>query len=562
MNCLICQKEFDSIRHLSLHLKSHKMGSREYYDKFLKKEFEGICTCGNETKFLDLTNGYQRFCCSRCANTNEETKEKNKNAHDYKSILEKSKKTKLKRYGNETYTNTEKMKNTSNERYGGIGFGVKEIKEKALEPYGVDNFFQLESVKEKSKKTKLERYGNETYQNREQIEKTNIAKYGYNTPSKNSVVKERLSTSLKNAYELDKETILEKRNETYNKKYGIGFREYTKIRHQEEYIPRWNKLFSEKFDTTRLTTHTFRCNKCDDVYIVEHPSNGACYCRKCHKFVRSQEQENIANEIRKFYNGEIIENDRTILNGKELDIYIPEFKLAIEYNGLYWHKEYEPSYHLENTNKCEGLGIRLLQVWDVVYKEHKEIILDKIKSCMGMNNRIFARKCSIKEISVEVYKEFCLKYHIQGFVNSKYRYGLFNDNELVAIGSFGKSRFENEMELLRYCSKSGISVIGGMKKIVAHFKKTNHIDEVISYADRRYTASFNNVYGTPIGKTRIGYYYFDGHRLYNRLNFQKHKLKDNPLTKDFYDDALTESEICMLSSLYKIYDLGQLKFKL
>ena len=136
------------------------------------------------------------------------------------------------------------------------------------------------------------------------------------------------------------------------------------------------------------------------------------------------------------------------------------------------------------------------------------------------------------------------------------------DNIFFAI--FGKSRFKkDEYELLRYCSKAGLSVLGGMKKLVSHFKKETGIVDVVSYADRRYTMKNHSVYGNDIiSISKPGYSYVTKNGIENRMNFQKYKLKNNPLTKDFYKDELTESEICELAGLRKLYDCGQIKFRI
>jgi hypothetical protein len=103
-----------------------------------------------------------------------------------------------------------------------------------------------------------------------------------------------------------------------------------------------------------------------------------------------------------------------------------------------------------------------------------------------------------------------------------------------------------------------------MKKLVSHFKTLMSLDYIISYADRRYTSKLNSVYGNEniISISKPNYYYFRGDRIYSRLQFQKHKLKTNPITKDFYDDLLTEKEICEKAGLYIIYDCGNLKYRI
>jgi transcription elongation factor Elf1 len=83
--CKICGKEFENYRSLSHHLRTHKITSKEYYDKFFKKEGEGVCpVCGKETSFHSINKGYCKFCSNKCANKgkrpSEETKKKLSNA--------------------------------------------------------------------------------------------------------------------------------------------------------------------------------------------------------------------------------------------------------------------------------------------------------------------------------------------------------------------------------------------------------------------------------------------------------------------------------------------------
>ena len=109
----------------------------------------------------------------------------------------------------------------------------------------------------------------------------------------------------------------------------------------------------------------------------------------------------------------------------------------------------------------------------------------RINGLLGLNNRIFARKCIIKEISNNDAATFLNENHIQGSCVSKYRYGLYFNDELISIMTFGKSRFSDEFELLRFCNKLNINVVGGASRLFNHFLN-NHdeIVEVISYADR------------------------------------------------------------------------------
>jgi len=131
--CKICKREFKNFTSLRNHIKTHKISSEGFYDKFLKKENEGMCSeCGKETKFIDLGKGYHKFCSYKCSSNSKEVKEKKKE-------------TCIEKYGVENPSQSEEIK--------------EKIKETCLEKYGTENPSQNEGVKEKIKQTMLEKYG-------------------------------------------------------------------------------------------------------------------------------------------------------------------------------------------------------------------------------------------------------------------------------------------------------------------------------------------------------------------------------------------------------------------
>ena len=130
MICRLCNKEF---AHLALHLKySHKdITIKDYYDRYLRKDGEGFCfTCGKPLKFYDLTHGYKHYCNAKCELAD-------------KRIVEKAKRTYKERTGYDHNMHNpeskERVKNTSNERYGGIGFAVQELADKTLTTYNKEH---------------------------------------------------------------------------------------------------------------------------------------------------------------------------------------------------------------------------------------------------------------------------------------------------------------------------------------------------------------------------------------------------------------------------------------
>lgn len=264
----------------------------------------------------------------------------------------------------------------------------------------------------------------------------------------------------------------------------------------------------------------------------------------------------------------VIQHDRQVLDGLELDIYIPELKFAIECNGVFWHDERrkDKGYHLNKTRLCEKKGVRLFQLFDDEWKDKKEIVLSMLSNIMGCTPslRTSARKCEIREVSPSDATDFLDQNHLQGAVGSQYRYGLYYKGELVSLMTFGKTRHfiggnNAEYELLRFCNKRDSIVSGGASRLFTHFLRTVNPASVISYADRRW--SIGNLYDklgfTLYNKSRPNYFYVvDGQRM-NRFNFRKSEL----VRKYGCPPEMSEHQFCLSREWYRIYDCGCLCYR-
>lgn len=290
------------------------------------------------------------------------------------------------------------------------------------------------------------------------------------------------------------------------------------------------------------------------------------YERKIKKI--SKEENTLYEYIKSIYSQEIIQSNRSVLKGKELDIYLPEHQLAIEYNGLYSHY-YRPteikeslikgkSYHLQKTVKCEEQGIQLLQFYSDEWLFKREIVKSIIASKLNLNQKVYARKC--KKVILNTHEKNCflVQNHIQGEDKSRIKIGLKYENEIVCIMTFCKSRFNMnyEWELSRFANKIGVNVIGGFSKLLKWFREEN-VGNIVSYADRRY--SNGNVYlknGFEVVRINSpSYYYVDKNFLkrFNRMKFQKKLI-------GAYD--CTEYEKARELGYHKIFDCGTICFGL
>jgi very-short-patch-repair endonuclease len=293
-------------------------------------------------------------------------------------------------------------------------------------------------------------------------------------------------------------------------------------------------------------------------------------CMICSSKNRQSKGERELQEFLQLYNISFISNDRTKIHPYELDLYLPNYKLAIEYNGMMYHDELnkDKKFHLMKTEMCEKQGIQLIHIfedeWE--FKDNREKVKNRLKSILQLNKKIYARKCEVKEISVKEAREFCNKYHIQNYGNSSIKLGLFYNDILVSVMTFSKLSIskggkhkKDTWELNRFCS-SNINVIGGAGKLLSYFKKNYKWKKIISYADRRW--SNGNLYEKLgfdfIKYTDINYWYFNRAKKdlkkHHRFEFRKDKIKH--LGKG------TEWEIMQSLGWSRVWDCGSYKFEM
>ena len=255
-------------------------------------------------------------------------------------------------------------------------------------------------------------------------------------------------------------------------------------------------------------------------------------------------------------------NDRSVIAPQELDFYLPDNQLAIELNGVFWHSELQGKdklYHLKKTQECESKGVQLLHFWDIELNKKWDLISSLILSkCNLLEKKIGARETTVKSVEIKEEREFLDQNHIQGYRPSKICLGLYHENELVSLMSFGKSRFNKtvDWELLRFCSLKGVQVIGGASRLFSQHPQGS----IISYADRRYSMGqlYDKLGFTKVGTGGPSYFYFnDRETIHNRIKFQKHKLE---LLLDSFDPNLTEWENMKNNGYDRVWDCGTLVY--
>jgi len=293
-------------------------------NKNSKNKITAICDICNAENIISIQNywknynKYKIYTCKKCSHI-------------------KNKQTNLEKYGVEHPMQNKEIQ--------------KKVKQTNLEKYDVENIFQNEKIKEKSRNTSLEKYGAEYHlQNKKQLEKqekTNLEKYGVKRPAQNIEISNKISKTTFSLYH--KYSNIINKNQIENKKYN----------NLEIYCDKCDNSFiiNEKTFYSRLLNN-------DEICII---------CNPLHKSISKLEND-LLIYIKSIYDKTIIQSERTILDGKEIDIYLPDIKLGFEFNGDYWHSLKTPGYHFSKSRNALKKDIRLYHIWENVWiNENKKI---------------------------------------------------------------------------------------------------------------------------------------------------------------------------------------------
>ena len=441
-----------------------------------------------------------------------------------------------------------------------------------------------------SNKCKLSKEGNPYSRYKDKIKKSNIEKYGVDNPAKSNIIQNKIKNTCLEKYKVEnvfQSTIIKSKiKETIKEKYGVdniyqnkdilikaklskNETTYNKIKQHYQGIiePAFNVL---EYNGVRKY-YKWKCVKCGNIFEAAYNNGMVCSrCFNCYprKINSTSKYEKEIIDYLKSFNINIDSYNREIIAPQELDIVIPDKKIAIEFNGTYWHSMNNlksKTYHLDKTNKCLEAGYRLIHIfeYDWVNPTKQKIIKEKLKAILNINqSKIYARKCIIKELSAKEKNIFLNENHIQGADQSTIKLGLFYNDELVSVMTFNKPRFNKkyDWELVRYASKSGYRVIGGAGKLLSYFKK-HYSGSIITYADKKY--SIGNMY-LKLGLTHLydsfpNYIWINNDQIYTRYQTQKFKLKT--LLKNF-DPNQSEEENMLNAGYLQIFDCGNMVFEI
>lgn len=461
-----------------------------------------------------------------------------------------------------------------------------------LEKYGVEHTTQLEFVKDKMKNTNLEKYGfNHASQNeaiKNKIFETNLEKYGHKLPLQNVDIKNKMidefikKHGVSNPINLD--SVKNKIKKNSMEKYGVEWHISSdiiknkikeKINNSNYENIKINYKDVENLELKSLSDNIalFYCTKCEKEFKIQtsllyqrYVKNKIEICTNCNPLNNRTSGGHL--ELIDFLNylgiTNILINDRKIISPYELDIYLPDYNLAIEFNGIYWHSDIykDKNSHVSKSDMCSKSGLQLIYIWEDDWKYKSKIIKSIISNRLGKSIiNIGARQCEILNVSDIESKVFLNDNHIQGWCISKFRYGLYYKGNLVSILTISKGRknlnSESDVyEITRFCNQLNTNVSGSISRLWKYFISKNLPKKVISYCDNDlYLGKSYLILGMNLSSFSTNYWWSDGEKRHNRWNFRKDKL-----VREGYDKNMTESEIMNNRGWYKCYGSGNKKF--
>ncbi len=481
------------------------------------QEYVTCKVCGSRVSFnKNWLQGYKLYCSSKCTQSNIETKKKRK-------------KTLLKKYGVDNIAKLEEIK--------------KKQETTNYKLYGTKSSFQNEIVKEKWKNSIKEKWGVDHYFKTDEFKNrsilTSLEKWGVKHFVQSKEYKERLDE--------------------------IGFTDKIKELNYYKHVKKY-KSYGFKFISIEdrfLRLYDPNCGHEFDIYydvFMSRISNNYEVCTICNNVCSGQ--SNKEKELIKWIhslNIEYIEKYRGL--GVELDIYLPDYKFAIEFNGLYWHSDIykDKKYHLNKSLICEKNGINLLHIWEDDWDYKNDIIKSIICNKIGIiSHKIYARKCDIREVNNVDKSAFLINNHIQGDTRSKYNIGLYHNDELVSLMCFNHANNNpnKDIELVRFCSLLNTVVVGGASKLFKYFVKMYKYNEILSFSD---ISTFNgNLYSELSFKyinITPNFWWVVKNRRFHRFTYNKKKL-----VKMGGDPNKTEAQIMNDMHNYRVWGCGLKKW--
>lgn len=286
-------------------------------------------------------------------------------------------------------------------------------------------------------------------------------------------------------------------------------------------------------------------------------------CPECFKAMRSSKAESILAEyIRTIYSGQVTTSDRKVLGGLELDVYLPDIKTAIEYNGTYFHSEKfkDSDYHKNKLDRCAAAGVRLINVWEDDYRDNRELVHSMLAHKLGVSQqrRVSGNKTTVLQITNKEAFPFLNANHIQGQASGTYYLGLKEKSSDLLVAVMVLKRTKDILSLERYATAA--IVMGGQSKILSYVDKNIPYETMITFADN--SISDGKLYtGTGWVADKVlppDYRYLVNNRREHKFGYRLKRFREDPALK--FEEGLSEKGLAELNGMLRIWDHGKVRY--
>lgn len=462
--------------------------------------------------------------------------------------IKKAKETNLKRWGNECPQKNEEVKNRMRETKVNAEFQTS-FKQTMLSRHGVENPVHIEGHSEKVRETSLVKYGVDHFSLSKAVkdkkEATNVERYGHIYPTQNDEVKAKIKLAWKDII-------------------SSGSDKYKMASFVSSSAELWDEIKSGK-----------SLQDISDMFGVDRVALNKALLSKTFKnryqklytYPKHQKQKEIYDYLISIGVDDLNMNNLSAI-GLELDMYSLSRKIAVEFNGSYWHseaivdKKLARSKHIKKTRMCNEVGIRLINIFEKQWTDRENQYKAFLRSAFGFNSiKIDARKC---DISLDHQEAFIDQYHIQGKPHGAiFWVSLIFNNQTVGAMSLSRHHRQGnngcDIVLSRMVFASGVTVRGGASKMMKQAKewaKSSGFKNIITWSDGMITNGdvYSKMGFTEERSYGPDYFYWDVKtNSYKSKQSQKKSATGCP-------KEMTERDWCWENGLYRIWDCGKKKW--
>ena len=388
------------------------------------------------------------------------------NPNYWNDRLQKTRKTKLEKHGDEKWQNGKQISETKRRKAAEDSSYYKNALDKGrktkLEKYGDENF----SNPEKTKITKLERYGDPSYTNREKSKKTCMERYGVESFSQSSQYKESSRQTCIERYGVPYFMQSDEGKEMISHRNNTNYYNNVICRPDGEIEP----LFSveEYCQKTPMTQFKWRCKRCGSIFTGPQTitwnncaeDGQVARCLTCHPvdIGKSEKQREIIQFVNKVTQGAFVPEDRKHICPYEIDMLNEKLMLGIEFDGIYWHCHFNgnPDNHLAaKTDMCNQKGITLVHVFEDEWDERKKQCKAMLQQIISADSKAQFHNASVVHISENECRKFLDENSYDIFSKpSRFNYGLINEGKLISCMTL--SWFNNKALVTNICNSTAI----------------------------------------------------------------------------------------------------------